>query len=315
MSWRATTWEQTSPERPRLANEASGIEINFADENTIGGTTAAERNVIGGNETGVSITDSYRNVVQGNYVGVDSAGTAALPNGTGVLLSQSRENKVGGAASGAGNVISGNDGTGVTIIGHPPVTGQTAMNLIVGNLIGTAADGLTPLGNGSHGVLLDGLADAYIGTTDPRAGNTIACNDGDGISAYYSRFASIRGNSIHSNAGLGIDIGADGVRENLPPGHFALLEDPNYPVLTTAFSGAGSTTIEGEIVTPFYQFCPSANRDGFLFQSRRGSVRLRRRRNLSRYAHRTGCRIDHNSAVFSDLSRRGCSGPRHFGDV
>ena len=237
-----------------LGNQASGIEINFADDNTIGGTTAAERNVIGGNETGVMIVDSYRNAVQGNYIGTSAAGDAALPNESGILLSHSGENTIGGAASGAGNVISGNDGVGLTILASHPVPTQSDMHLISGNLIGTAADGVTPLGNGSHGVFLDDWASAYVGKTDPGAGNTIAYNGGDGVSTWFIRYVSIRGNSIFSNTVLGIDLDADGVHPNFPPGHFALLSVPNYPVLTTAFSGAGSTTIEGDIVTPYTNF-------------------------------------------------------------
>ena len=52
----------------------------------------------------------------------------------------------------ARNVISGNAVSGVEFY-----DGSNA-NTVVGNLIGTAADGVTPLGNGQHGVFFFGPA-------------------------------------------------------------------------------------------------------------------------------------------------------------
>src|SRR5437016_3359526 len=67
-----------------MPNTFPGIEIvGGAHSNTIGGTTAAARNLISGNaHIGVSIHDSgsTTNVVEGNYIGLNATGTAALPN-------------------------------------------------------------------------------------------------------------------------------------------------------------------------------------------------------------------------------------------
>jgi hypothetical protein len=59
---------------------------------------------------------------------------------------------------------------------------------------------------------------------------------------------SIRGNSIFSNAGLGIDLGENGVTANDAcdaDGGSNLFQ--NFPVLITAITGGGSTTVLGKL--------------------------------------------------------------------
>ena len=81
--------------------------------NTIGGTTAAARNVI------VTVflegSDATGNVVEGDYIDADVTGTAYvagttnfnLPSGAGIALETADANTIGGTQPGAGNVIGG----------------------------------------------------------------------------------------------------------------------------------------------------------------------------------------------------------------
>src|SRR5438128_863891 len=64
------------------ANGNAGVGISSSN-NTIGGTTAADRNVISGNTAyGVEISGgASNNIVLGNYVGVDASGSSAIANG------------------------------------------------------------------------------------------------------------------------------------------------------------------------------------------------------------------------------------------
>jgi hypothetical protein len=94
----------------------AGVLINHSNASTIGGTTAAARNVISGNANGVNIEAGTANVVEGNDIGTDTTGTSAIGNGaggTGVVLGNSTNNTVGGTSAAARNVISGNAGNGV----------------------------------------------------------------------------------------------------------------------------------------------------------------------------------------------------------
>src|SRR5262249_29842842 len=115
-----------------LGNASGGVVLAFTTgANTVGGTTAAARNVISGNATaGVYVFQSTGNLVEGNYLGLNAAGTGPLANAVGVLIdSTSTNNTVGGTAAGATNLISGNTGAGVAVIA------SSTRNAIEGNSI------------------------------------------------------------------------------------------------------------------------------------------------------------------------------------
>ncbi len=139
-----------------LGNHVHGVAIDGgASNNTIGGSTAAARNIISGNAVhGVDIsgTATNFNTVSGNYIGTNVSGNAALGNGDrGIYVHFLADNNtIGGLTAtpgtGAGNVISGNTGTGIGIIANNTV--------ISGNIVGLNADGNAALGNGGNGVFI-----------------------------------------------------------------------------------------------------------------------------------------------------------------
>jgi VCBS repeat-containing protein len=209
-----------------LANQR-GIVIDHAQNNVIGGASLASRNVISGNTLeGIRITgsSSTANSVVGNFIGTNVSGSAAAGNGTfGILIDADANGQVlGGDASGAGNLISGNLAGGISL---------AASNILVaGNLIGTDASGLLAIGNAGHGIVVSGasLSGIQIGGNHAGAGNIIAANGsfaaGAGIWLDGGTGTVIEGNRIGVGlddsvtlatvqfAGIVIEAGASGTR-------------------------------------------------------------------------------------------------------
>ncbi len=165
-----------------LGNSMDGIEIEVnASNNTIGGTAAGARNIISANgDDGIDIDEGANgNMVLGNFIGTDATGTIDLGNfSDGVEIDQSATgNTVGGTASGARNIISGNDSQGISF-----ENSSTTGNTVLGNYIGTDVNGTADLGNSSHGIdIKSGASNNTIGGASAGAGNVISGNSGEGI--------------------------------------------------------------------------------------------------------------------------------------
>jgi hypothetical protein len=165
---------------------------------TIGGTTAADRNVISGNAGfGTYAKDGFTPTIKGNYIGTNAAGSAAVPNTSdGVAILQTVGVTVGGIDPGAGNIIPGNGGAGIHSFSKVGL-------LVQGNFIGLGADALTKIGN-QRGVFVDNPAESssssvVIGGTVPEAGNVISGNARDGV-LITSPLNTIQGGFIGTNA-------------------------------------------------------------------------------------------------------------------
>ena len=192
-----------------------GIYSQDGTGNTIGGTVTGSGNVVASNYNGniVLIADTA-DVVAGNLVGTDATGTVALGGG-GVQIEESKNTTVGGTVAGARNVISGNNGDGVAIVGQ----GATH-NLVEGNYIGTDLNGTVALANQGAGVdVYSGASNVTIGGTAPGAGNVISGNAQSGILLQNSPFTLIVGNKIGTdesgggalpNSNTGIDFEGGG---------------------------------------------------------------------------------------------------------
>ncbi len=183
-----------------LGNFRDGVSIQGATANTIGGSVSGSRNVISDNARGIYFLQGSLNVVLGNFIGTDVNGTAALGNSSGVELKSGSANTVGGATSGSGNLISGNDQDGVQFFGEKTLS---VNNVVLGNFIGTDVNGTAKLGNTGDGVnFSSSLAAANtIGGTVAGSGNVISGNGRDGV---YISGAHDSGNVV-----LGNFIGTD----------------------------------------------------------------------------------------------------------
>ena len=243
---------------------------------------------------GVLMNFGGGNLIVGNFIGTDASGTIDLGNGTGIKIGStdilggfSTDNVIGGTAPEFRNVISGN-GTGIAVSSDARVgdLSQSRGNLILGNYVGVAADGRTPLGN-SSGIAVatadrgaDGILPGNtIGGTEPGAGNIIAFNSNGGVVVSSGYGNAIRGNSIYANDpppapnvnylnSLGISLGdANGVsllNVNDPDdadtgdrlvrfsdGSSVIIPGgnlvQNFPVLSSAIVDNGAITIEGRL--------------------------------------------------------------------
>ncbi|MEX8493879.1 DUF4347 domain-containing protein, partial [Sphaerotilus sp.] len=169
-----------------------GVNVFNAASITIGGTTAADRNVISGNTNiGVNIVGagSSGTVVSGNYIGTNAAGSADQGNTWhGVFVDGVSGVTIGGSVAGAGNVVSGNgSGSGAAGI----TLGSTATrNVVAGNTVGLNAAGTGGLANSGVGIFVLGASNT-IGGTVAAARNVVSGNTTMGI--------NISGSSANGN--------------------------------------------------------------------------------------------------------------------
>lgn len=118
-------------------NHQNGIFINNTGNSSIGGTTAADANVISGNHgDGILISGSSAtgNQILGNYIGTDKTGTLALGNNAfGVFLRDGApKNHIGSNVANSGNHIAYNR-AGIVVIGSSTVQNGLRRNLIYSN--------------------------------------------------------------------------------------------------------------------------------------------------------------------------------------
>lgn len=247
-----------------IGNGFAGVTIyNKATGNIIGGTTAAERNILSGNVTvGLAFGDpgTSDNIAQGNFIGTDASGTASVPNGfAGVYITNGASaNHLGDVQPGTGNLISGNGGYGV-FVSDPGTNG----NLVRGNFIGTNASGTAALANAYSGVnILNGALSNVVGGTTAGAGNIISGNGNQGMTLTDSGTASnvIQGNYIGldvtgvvkiANTSSGIDV-FNGAHDNVIGGTSAgarnyISGNTDYGI-SFSVSGTNNNLVQGNTI-------------------------------------------------------------------
>jgi CSLREA domain-containing protein len=243
-----------------LPNGMNGVMLNSsATNNTIGGDTTGERNVISGNyDDGVHIGSlaTSGNIVSANFIGTDAAGTAARPNlGYGVWIGDSASgNTIGGDTPGERNVISGNHLAGVFI------QSGANLNTVSGNYVGVTPAGNAALGNSAGGIKIMDANDNLIGGRAAGQGNVISGNSSNGVwitgsAATGNTLAgnliglSSSGSAVIPNGGNGVVIN-NGAHGNTIGG--SLVVDANFISGNTLagiyISGVNSTTIQNNCI-------------------------------------------------------------------
>lgn len=173
-----------------LGNGTDGVQV-IGGSNVIGGSSEDHRNLIGGNGGAGVRLDGDANQVLGNYIGLGLDGLAPLGNVHGVLLYGS--GNIIGSTGGGGNVISANTDEGIYARFLDGLT-------VVGNRIGTSANGGIQRGNGTDGISLESTVNVVVGGDTAAHGNVISGNGG-GI------YATGASGTIRSNL---IGLAADG---------------------------------------------------------------------------------------------------------
>jgi parallel beta-helix repeat protein len=164
----------------QIGGDGHGIYILGGGNNTIGGSSENERNIISGN-VGDGIRISYagasNNKVIGNYIGVNREGEEAIGNQESGVSILWNNNTIGGSNSGERNVISGNEEEGIYIGGSNAIE-----NIVIGNYIGVGSDGETAIPNQRRGVLIYSEANNNrIGGTTASERNIISGNEDAGV--------------------------------------------------------------------------------------------------------------------------------------
>lgn len=153
-----------------------GVYIEGAANNRVGGTTAAERNILSGynrtsnSSAGIWLLNASGNQVQGNYIGTDITGLLARPNRDGIRIDEAPNNMIGAAAgttfagpcTGGCNLISGNFRDGVRLNGA-----ATTGNRIDYSYLGLNGTGTTGLMNGTSAINLINAPGNVIGKLIP----------------------------------------------------------------------------------------------------------------------------------------------------
>ena len=201
---------------------------------------------------------SADNLVSGNAVGTTLATGSSIGIGPpvnlgnasgGINLSQTSGNTIGGVnavsqgafTQFAGNVSSGNGGgSGISIAGNDSTV--AGGNLVIGNLLGTSADGSRAVSNGFDGITISNSSGNTVG-----GANTL---NADGS------FASMTGNLLSGNLGDGIDVNSGQSTDNLIEG--------NRIGTNLGGTGAIPNSLEGALIEagPSNNTLGAANLDG-----------------------------------------------------
>ena len=211
---------------------ARGLQLDAATDTTAGsdGSTIQALAVNGFGHYAIA-ADSAENQFSGNYLGIEVDGSTADGNGNGgiLLTSAASDNYAGGLSLSDRNVISGNGGWGVQVMGDN--------NVVRENYIGTDATGTSAVPNGT-GIEVSGSSNT-IGGADPAIGNVISGNFLDGLTVESSDNV-VQNNLVGTKATGTGDLGNGGDGVLVDDASFTTVGEPNpFPGDLAALNGGG----------------------------------------------------------------------------
>ncbi len=202
-----TSWPPTLQVQLRGSFLATGDGLKLAgNDHVVRGLVINDFPGDGIQASGASVNGGH--LLHCNFIGTNTSGTSSRPNGTGVFLDRTLDVTVGGTAVHETNLISGNDGTGVSIVGDD--------NDVEGNFIGTDVSGSFAVPN-NEGVRITDTGGNTIGGLFGVGGNVIAGNDANGIVILGddATFNFVIGNWIGVNVALDPIPNANGITLSL----------------------------------------------------------------------------------------------------
>jgi hypothetical protein len=189
---------------------------------------------------GISFAGGSAHLIEGCFIGTNQAGTSDQGNtSNGITVGASVGGvQVGGPGSHQRNLISGNNGAGLSMSGDNW--------LIQNNLIGSNANGGGGIGNAFGGVVAAGSGGRV-------ESNLIRDNSTRGVGLPSAAVqVDLRGNQISANSGLGIDLNNDGVTANdLNDADSGPNGLQNFPLLSAVTAlASGDLRVQGTLDRP-----------------------------------------------------------------
>jgi hypothetical protein len=232
-------------------NNLFGI-IVYTDSNTIGGTSAKDRNLIcckrtlsGISSEGVILSSCDNNRVLGNYFGLDWSGLYGIGEGDWHIgVQYGHNNRIGGTETGARNLFGG-DYDGLRIYGTNGTT-------IQGNWFGLGSNGNKAIRMRTQVLIMSGSTQTLVGGPTASARNVFGAGD-EAVQVANAGTAgnTVQGNYLGSNAAgttrrtlnAGVRIRAGAGTQTIGNGNRFTLAG-SAPAVSIAGGGA-DTTVKG----------------------------------------------------------------------
>jgi hypothetical protein len=232
-------------------NNLFGILV-YTDGNTIGGTSAKDRNLICSTRTlsgiasaGVVLSSCDNSRVLGNYFGLDWSGLYGIGEGDWhIAVQYGHNNRIGGTETGARNLFGG-DYDGLRIYG-------TSGAMVQGNWFGLGSNGNKAIRMRTHVLVMSGSTQTLVGGPSASARNVFGAGD-EGVEIANAGTAgnTVQGNYFGSNAAgtvrrtlqAGVRIRAGAGAQTIGNGNRFTLSG-SAPAVSIAGCGA-NTTVKG----------------------------------------------------------------------